>query len=164
MAANFTARVVITPFMYVNRSKWFVVCEICDDLHIPPPWRPLIYSDNENVCCGHAAGSVHSAFGEDVPKMMTEFKVKLESTEIPKDSFSAQPKGMYRAGAGYCRSEENPDLENGIHGLLIMNEPDSWLINRLSKTARQMVDPGPTFICRMPIFAKLEDIKSTDDL
>ena len=70
---------------------------------------------------------------------------------------------MYRAGAGYRRVEENPDLENGIHGLLIINEPDSWLINRLTKIARHMVDPGPTFNCRMPIFVNGEDIKSAAD-
>ena len=95
---------------------------------------------------------------------MTMLTVKLEAPEIPKDSFAAQPKRMYRAGSGYCRIEENPDLEHGIHGLLIMNEPDSWMINRLYKTARHIVDPGPTFNCRMPIFANAEDIKSADDV
>jgi hypothetical protein len=104
------------------------------------------------------------AFGEDAPTKMTELTVKLEAPEIPKDSFAAQPKRMYRAGSGYCRIEENPDLEHGIHGLLIMNEPDSWMINRLDKTARHIIDPGPTFNCRMPIFANAEDVKSADDL
>jgi hypothetical protein len=104
------------------------------------------------------------AFGEEAPTRMTELMVKLESPEIPKDSFAAQAKRMYRAGSRYCRIEENPDLEHGIHGLLIMNEPDSWLINRLTKTARHMVDPGPTFNCRMPIFANAKDIQSAEDL
>jgi hypothetical protein len=108
------------------------------------------------VCAG--------AVGEDRPAMMTKLMVKLESPEIPKDSFAAQAKRMYRAGSGYCRIEENPDLEHGIHGLLITNEPDSWMINRLAKTARHIVDPGPTFNCRLPIFADAEDIKSAQDL
>jgi hypothetical protein len=71
--------------------------------------------------------------------------VKLESPEIPKDSFAAQVKRMYRAGSRYCRTEEGPDLEHGIHGLVVINEPDSWLINRFDKTAKHMVDPG---LCR----------------
>jgi hypothetical protein len=95
---------------------------------------------------------------------MTMLMVKLESPEIPKDSFAAQAKRMYRAGSRYCRIEENPDLEHGIHGLLILNEPDSWMINRLTKMGRHMVDPGPTFNCRMPIFADAEEIKSAGDL
>ena len=108
--------------------------------------------------------SIFTAYAEDPPKTMIELTVKRESPEIPKDSFAAQAKRMYRAGTGFCRIEENPDLENGIHGLVIMNEPDSWLINRLSKTAKHMVDPGPTFNCRMPIFATAEEIKSADDI
>jgi hypothetical protein len=104
------------------------------------------------------------AYGEDTPATMTMLTVKLESPEIPKESFAAQPKRIYRSGSRYCRLEENPDLEHGIHGLLIMNEPDSWLINRLDKTAKHMLDPGPTFNCRMPMFADAQGIKSTEDL
>jgi hypothetical protein len=95
---------------------------------------------------------------------MTKLTVKFESPEIPKDSFAAQPKRMFRTGSRYCRTEENPDLEQGIHGLLIINEPDIWMINRLDKTGRHMVDEGPTYNCRMPIFISGEDIKSSGDL
>ncbi len=91
---------------------------------------------------------------------MTRLTVKLESPEIPKDSFAAQPKRMFRAASRYCRIEENPDLESGVHGLVIINEPDVWMINRLDKTARHIVDPGPTFNCRLPIFVFGEDVKS----
>ena len=34
------------------------------------------------------------------------------------------------------------------------------MINRLTKVARHIVDPGPTFNCRMPIFSNVEEIKS----
>ena len=95
---------------------------------------------------------------------MTRLMVKLESPEIPKDSFAAQAKRMYRAGSRFCRIEENPDPANGIHGLLIINEPDSWLINRLDNTAKHVVDPGPTYNCRMPVFVSGEDIKSPEDV
>ena len=65
---------------------------------------------------------------------MTMLTVKLESPEVPKESFAAQAKRMYRAGSRYCRIEENPDLEHGIHGLVIINEPDTWMVNLLDKT------------------------------
>src|ERR1035441_3745446 len=91
---------------------------------------------------------------EDMPKTMTKLMVKSESPDTPKDSFASQPKRMYRTGTGYCRIEENPDPEHGIHGLMIINEPDVWMINRLDKTARHIVDAGPTFNCRLPIFAE----------
>jgi len=95
---------------------------------------------------------------------MTRLTAKLESPEIPKDSFAAQPKRMYRAGNKFCRIEENADLAHGIHGLMIISEPDVWMVNQLDKTARHMVDTGPTFNCRMPIFATAGDVKSSDDL
>src|SRR5260370_32539241 len=86
------------------------------------------------------------------PETMTKLVVRLESPDIPSTSFAAQPKTMYRAGTRYCRIEEWPDIANNIHGLIVINEPDVWLVNRLDKTARHQVDPGPTFNCPMPIF------------
>jgi len=104
------------------------------------------------------------AFGEDAPTTMTKLMVKLERADIPKDSFADEPKRMYRAGSRYCRTEENPDLENGIHGLLILNEPDYWMINRLTKSGRHYVDEGPTCNCRMPIFSGAVEIKTAQDM
>ena len=52
------------------------------------------------------------AFGEEAPTRMTELMVKLESPEIPTDSFAAQAKRMYRAGSRYCRIEERPRTRN----------------------------------------------------
>jgi hypothetical protein len=95
---------------------------------------------------------------------MTKLMVKFESPETPKESFAAQPKVMYRAASRYCRIEENPDLAGGIHGLIIMNEPGIWMVNRLDKTAQHIVDTGPTYNCRLPIFADDVDMKSAEDL
>jgi hypothetical protein len=83
---------------------------------------------------------------------MTKVEVRLEGPDIPAGSFATKPKVMYRAGSRYCRVEEAPDPEKGIHGLAITNEPDAWMVNLLTKTAKHMVDPGPTFSCHLPIF------------
>jgi len=94
---------------------------------------------------------------------MTKLVVHLQSPDVPGGSFAAQPKTMYRAGSRYCRIEEFPDTEHGIHGLAVINEPDTWLVNLITKTAQHQVDPGPTFNCRLPLFALGEDIKSAAD-
>ena len=86
------------------------------------------------------------------PKVMTRVEVVLEGPDVPAGSFATKPKVMYRAGSLYCRTEEAPDPENGIHGLAIVNEPDYWLVNLLKKTAQHGVDSGPTFKCHLPIF------------
>ena len=36
---------------------------------------------------------------------------------------------------------------------MIINEPDAWMINLATMTAQHMVDPGPTFNCRLQMFA-----------
>ena len=69
------------------------------------------------VCAG--------AVGEDRPAMMTRLMVKLDSPEIPNDSFAAQAKRMYRAGSGYCRIEENLSAVSGVtqrSRIAVMNE------------------------------------------
>jgi hypothetical protein len=94
---------------------------------------------------------------------MTRLAVRLESPDVAEQSFGAKPKVMYRAGSGYCRTEELPDPEHGIHGLMIINEPEIWMVNLLAKTAQHYVDSGPTFNCRMPMFQG-DEVKSAADL
>jgi hypothetical protein len=96
------------------------------------------------------------------PKTMTKVEVILGSPAVPAGSFAAKPKVMYRAGDRYCRIEEAPDPDQGIHGLMIINEPDYWMVNLLTSKARHGVDPGPTFNCHLPIFADAAN-QSPDD-
>jgi hypothetical protein len=96
--------------------------------------------------CGRVAA-------EQPPKTMTKVEVILQSPSAPAGSFAAKPKVFYRAGNGYCRIEEAADPQQGTHNLMIVNEPDYWMVNPLTKSARHSVDPGPTFNCHLPIFA-----------
>jgi len=86
------------------------------------------------------------------PTTMTRLSIRAEGPEIPKDSFAAKPKTLFRAGAGFCRIDELPDPANGIHGLIIINEPDIWMVNLHDHSARHFVDEGPTYNCRLPVF------------
>jgi hypothetical protein len=104
---------------------------------------PLILALLLGSCC----------FGQEIPKTMTKIETVLQGPNIPAGSFATKPKVMYRAGTRYCRVEEAADTEHGVHGLLIVNEPDAWMVNLANKTARHIVDSGPTFDCHLPIFA-----------
>jgi hypothetical protein len=99
-----------------------------------------------SLLCGISAA-------QQPPKTMTKVEVVLQSPDAPVGSFAAKPKVFYRAGNRYCRIEEETDTEHGIHNLLIVNEPDYWMVNLITKTGRHSVDPGPTFNCHLPIFA-----------
>jgi hypothetical protein len=98
---------------------------------------------------------------DEVPHTMTHVIVQMSGTDIPDGSFAAKPKTIWRASNSYCRLDEEPDPPQGLHLRTIMNEPDSWLIDLASNRAKHMVDPGPTFNCRLPIFAfSMEMFKS----
>ena len=90
---------------------------------------------------------------EPQPKTMTRIEVTLGSHGVVPGSFASKPKIFYRSGNRYCRIEEAPDPDQGVHNLMIVNEPDYWTVNLLARTARHAIDPGPTFSCHLPIFA-----------
>jgi hypothetical protein len=89
----------------------------------------------------------------DAPSEMIHAIVQMSGPDISADSFAAKPKVFWRASTRYCRIDEEPDPEKGIHGRLVVNEPDAWLINLADQTAKHILDPGPTFNCRLPVFA-----------
>jgi hypothetical protein len=92
------------------------------------------------------------ALAQDAPKTMNRITVQLDGPEVPQNSFARKPKTIYRAGSTFCRVEEAPDPEHNIRGLLIVNEPNAWMVNLATKTAQHIVDSGPTFNCHLPIF------------
>jgi hypothetical protein len=104
--------------------------------------------------CFFMAALFGPSFSEDqqLPGTMTRVVVYRQGPDIAKDSFAAQPKTIYRAGTRYCRVEEVPDNAHGIHGLVIINEPDIWFVNLFTKTAQHLVNSGPAQ-CQLPLFA-----------
>ena len=97
----------------------------------------------------------------ETPSKMIHAIVQMSGTDISTDSFFAKPKIFWRASNQYCRVDEEPDPKNGIHGRLIMNEPDAWLINSADNTAKHVLDRGPTFNCKLPIFAMDEQMATS---
>lgn len=91
-------------------------------------------------------------YAQQPPAAMMKMVVQLAGTGVARDSFAAKPKTIFRSGTKYCRVEEQPDPENGIHGVVIISEPDLWMVNLIDQTARHFVDRGPDLNCHMPIF------------
>lgn len=77
---------------------------------------------------------------------MTRIEYRAISPKILPNTFNSEPKVLYIAGPTYSRLEERPDPAEGMHGLIICALPDAWMINLLSRTARHIIDPGPTFV------------------
>lgn len=100
-----------------------------------------------------------SAPCQEMPKTMVKLSMRLIEPEPEAGSFAAQPRVLWRADTKYARIAEAPDLENHIHGLTILNEPDIWMINLSDKSGKHIVDRGPSLDVHLPIFPAPAGVK-----
>ncbi|QIF02390.1 hypothetical protein [Roseimicrobium sp. ORNL1] len=89
-----------------------------------------------------AIAQLHAA---DSKPPLTRIEYRSISPKIQPDSFAAKPKILYIGGTTYSRMEEQADPLLGIHGLIVVAEPDIWMVNLIPRVAQHIVDPGPTF-------------------
>jgi hypothetical protein len=75
------------------------------------------------------------------PARMVRVVFRDVTPGVDAGSFAAQPKTLYRLGTKYGRAEEALDSANGIHGLIVVNEPDLWAVNLATKTGQHSIDP-----------------------
>jgi hypothetical protein len=85
------------------------------------------------------------------PAPMIRVVTRDVSPDVPRGSFGARPKTLYRVGEKYGRLEEEPDAAEGIHGLIVVSEPRVWMVNLANMTGQRITDPGPSFVFRAPI-------------
>ncbi len=97
------------------------------------------------------------AFAKCSPHKTMRIVMRFDAPELPADHFARKPKTLYRLGEKYGRIEEEPNPETGLHLLIVVNEPDLWMVNRADKTGQHAVDPGPTLAFGAPIAG---DVKS----
>jgi len=91
------------------------------------------------------------------PEHMVKVVIRNATPGLDPNSFAAQPKTFYRLGTKYGRIEEAPDREHGIHGLMVVSEPDLWMINLRSKTGQHFVDTGAPYHFHAPVLAGADD-------
>ncbi len=89
------------------------------------------------------------------PKKLVHLVIVDITPGIPVTSFATKPKGVYRIGSDRLRTEEAADPSNGIHGLIVVSEPNIWMANLYDGTGKHIVDPGPTYFGKAPLFGEL---------
>src|SRR5712692_8286049 len=94
---------------------------------------------------------VSDALASCAPPRMLRIVTTVESPGLPADHFAGQPKTLYRFGNAYGRVEEVLNRQTGLHLLVIVSEPDIWVINRVNMSGQHMVDRGPSLDFRAPI-------------
>ena len=87
------------------------------------------------------------------PPKLVHIVMSADTPGLDAAAFGTQPRAYYRIGNDKMRIEEAPDKPNGIHGLIVVAEPDIWMINLFDKTGRHIVDPGPTLNAVAPVIA-----------
>src|SRR5205823_270068 len=75
----------------------------------------------------------------------------FESPNVPDGAFPRKPKTLYRLGEKYGRMEEELDEERNIHGLIVVSEPDVWMVNLADHTGKHVVDTGESVIFHAPL-------------
>jgi len=91
------------------------------------------------------------------PEQMVKVAIRDATPGLDRNSFAAQPKTFYRLGTKYGRVEEVPDREHGLHGLMVVSEPDVWMINLFTKTGQHIVDTGAPYHFHAPVLAAGDD-------
>ncbi len=92
-----------------------------------------------------------AAQADDDKMLYVEYR--LAGKQIAADSFDAQTKKVWRIGLKYLRFEDAPNPQSKVHGLIIVAEPDIWIIDRNIDQAQHTVDPGPNYKIHFPLFA-----------
>jgi hypothetical protein len=73
------------------------------------------------------------------------------SPGVEADSAAGQPHTLLRAGQRLGRLDYPPNPDAGTHLVVIVKEPDIWVIDRKRKTVVQTRDPGPSYVFRAPV-------------
>lgn len=78
---------------------------------------------------------------------------KFNSDRIKPGTFEDSTRKLWRVGHRYLRLQEAPDPAAQIHGLIITNAPNTYLINLFTMQGKHVVDPGPSIDVHVPVFA-----------
>lgn len=92
-----------------------------------------------------------AAFAGCAPKKMVRITFRDATPGYEKGHFATLPKTLYRWGTHFARLEEQPDHENGVHALIVVSNRDTWMVNRVVKSGRHIVDKAVNFDFHAPL-------------
>lgn len=88
----------------------------------------------------------------DDKMLFAEYRVV--SADLAASSPETQPRKIWRLGEEFLRFEDIPNPTTKAHILLIVHEPDIWIIDRNKQQGQHAVDPGPHYAVHFPIFPR----------
>jgi hypothetical protein len=88
----------------------------------------------------------------DDKMLFAEYRVV--SADLAASSLEALPRKIWRVGKEFLRFEDIPNTETKAHILIIVREPDIWIIDRNKDQGQHAIDPGPQYAVHFPIFPR----------
>jgi hypothetical protein len=85
------------------------------------------------------------------PEKMVRITFSNTTPSVKAGTFAALPRTILRLGAHYGRLEEAPDTGHGIHGLIVTNQRDTWMVNLALMSGRHIVDEAESYDFHAPI-------------
>ena len=98
-----------------------------------------------------------AAQAADDKMLFAEYRVV--SADLPASSPETQSRKVWLLGKAFLRFEDVPNPETKVHGLIIVDEPDIWIIDRNKGQGRHAIDPGPQYVIHFPIFPREQSEK-----
>ncbi|HEX4986193.1 MAG TPA: hypothetical protein VFV71_09015 [Burkholderiales bacterium] len=97
------------------------------------------------------AAPLASRAADDNKMLYVEYR--LTGEQVAPGSFDSLVKKVWRVGDRMLRFEDAPNPQTKMHGLIVVSEPDIWVVDRSTNEGQHTVDPGPDLKVRFPIFA-----------
>lgn len=91
----------------------------------------------------------------DSPKMLF-VEYKLIHPSIKEGTFEATSKKVWRIGFRYLRIEEAADPAENLHILIISNAPNTYMIDRLTKSGKHIIDRAKNIDVHMSVFQNVD--------
>lgn len=93
------------------------------------------------------------SFPVHAQEKMLFVEYRVMSPALPPSSPESQSRKLWLVGNKYMRFEDVPNPDTNVHGLIIVAEPDIWVIDRRSNRGQHSVDPGPSYAVHFPMLA-----------
>ena len=103
------------------------------------------------------ASSTLGAQAADDKMFFAEYRVVSET--LPASSPELQPRKIWLLGKTFLRFEDVANPETKTLALVIVNEPNIWIIDRNKSEGQHALDPGPQYVVRFPIFPREQSDK-----
>jgi hypothetical protein len=91
------------------------------------------------------------ALADCAPRQVLKIVTAAEYPGTPADTFKSLPRTLYRLADRYGRLEEPRNPDDNLHVLVVISEPDIWMVNLIDNTGQHIVDPGPELEFHAPL-------------